>query len=678
MPTHVRALLVSLVLLCSALVGTTPATATAPASPAASVAADTVTGIVTRPDGTPAAGFDVALAGPMLQDYRTTVTSATGRYTFAGVAPGNWQLLINSDDYQWEALPLTLDGTTGVTRDIRLVPLLAIIGRVTVPRGASAAGVHVIVHPEIGSGGWDTFTDSQGDYRIGGLRRGRYIISFYGEEIPTQLRYWPNATGLDTAGVLTVQDTDLTGVDQTLLRAGFITGRVTVPDGRPVPDFPVLGSSSQGGYSRGVVTDDNGRYRLPAHQPDLAVELGWGGLQNYVGLSSVDYPGRLTVASGAERTGIDATVEILHSLTTGIVTGTGGARLAGISVQSCNQYGRCEDTVTDAHGRYWLYQTFGDYTYDIRFSDTDGDGTRYFSGELAPLSPGARQFIDHADIALVEDTSLPPLEPLTPPTISGTAQVGATLTASNGTWSPTPTTYRYQWLDGGSPIAGATARMFVPTAAQLGDDVSVRVTAVRAGYENGQSESSTVYITPDPSSVPHNVTRPTISGASRVGSTLTVAPGTWAPSDVTLSYQWLRDGRRVSGQTSTRYVPVPGDLGKVIACQVMAQNDIDSATERVEASSVVAPGLITAPRPTISGKVKVGKKLLARPGTARPGTAHPTYRWKRGSAFISGANAATYVLQRADRRKRITLVVTWAQRSYTTVTVSSAATKKVT
>ncbi|WP_166874844.1 polysaccharide deacetylase family protein [Salinibacterium sp. ZJ450] len=62
------------------------------------------------------------------------------------------------------------------------------------------------------------------------------------------------------------------------------------------------------------------------------------------------------------------------------------------------------------------------------------------------------------------------------PTISGQARVGRTLTANAGTWTPSGTTFTYQWLSAGQTIAGATARIYVPRTADVGRTLSVRVT----------------------------------------------------------------------------------------------------------------------------------------------------------------------------------------------------------
>lgn len=68
------------------------------------------------------------------------------------------------------------------------------------------------------------------------------------------------------------------------------------------------------------------------------------------------------------------------------------------------------------------------------------------------------------------------------PVISGTPQVGQTLTASLGTWSPTPTGYSGEkWLSGGSPISGATSTTYVPVIGDVGATLTFTVIATDAG-----------------------------------------------------------------------------------------------------------------------------------------------------------------------------------------------------
>ena len=72
------------------------------------------------------------------------------------------------------------------------------------------------------------------------------------------------------------------------------------------------------------------------------------------------------------------------------------------------------------------------------------------------------------------------------PAVSGTATVGQTLTATNGTWSNTPTSYAYQWLrcNGGGnscvSVSNGTQQTYTLVGADAGHTMRVRVTASNA------------------------------------------------------------------------------------------------------------------------------------------------------------------------------------------------------
>jgi len=64
------------------------------------------------------------------------------------------------------------------------------------------------------------------------------------------------------------------------------------------------------------------------------------------------------------------------------------------------------------------------------------------------------------------------------PAITGTAQVGETLTSDTGTFTGDATiTYEYQWYRGGSAISGATSSTYDLVAADEGYIITVRVSA---------------------------------------------------------------------------------------------------------------------------------------------------------------------------------------------------------
>ncbi|MBC7632294.1 CHAP domain-containing protein [Aeromicrobium sp.] len=153
------------------------------------------------------------------------------------------------------------------------------------------------------------------------------------------------------------------------------------------------------------------------------------------------------------------------------------------------------------------------------------------------------------------------------PTIAGTARVGSLLTASTGAWSPTAT-YSFRWFADGIAIAGATERTYLPTSRQLGHHLRVFVTARRPGFTTATSSSyGTVEVA---SGRIGFTTAPTISGSARLGSVVRAVPGTSSPSTLTMRYQWLRDGKTLSGATSSAHRVNVNDLGKTLSVRVTA------------------------------------------------------------------------------------------------------------
>ena len=84
----------------------------------------------------------------------------------------------------------------------------------------------------------------------------------------------------------------------------------------------------------------------------------------------------------------------------------------------------------------------------------------------------------------------------TPPSISGTPSTGQTLTAGNGTWTESPSSYAYQWQrcesSGGGcvPIVGAGASTYTLGSADAGRTLRVGVTASNAAGSSAAAIST--------------------------------------------------------------------------------------------------------------------------------------------------------------------------------------------
>jgi subtilisin family serine protease len=259
-----------------------------------------------------------------------------------------------------------------------------------------------------------------------------------------------------------------------------------------------------------------------------------------------------------------------------------------------------------------------------------------------------------------------------PPTITGTAQQGQTLTEHNGTWSHSPTSYSYQWLQcealGSAclPIPGATKQTYVPTSGDVGHTIRVQEVASNAGGAGAAVTSEATSIVLAEAGAPSNETPPTITGEARQGQTLTEHAGSWTKGPTSFTYQWLQCNSEgtvgsctpISGQTKQTYELTAGDVGHRIRVQEEATNTFGTSSPATsEPTPVVVPPVpVNKALPTISGTAKQGQTLTEVHGEWTNNPTGFTYQWLQcngegtlaSCTAITGATNQTYVPGEAD------------------------------
>jgi surface antigen len=259
------------------------------------------------------------------------------------------------------------------------------------------------------------------------------------------------------------------------------------------------------------------------------------------------------------------------------------------------------------------------------------------------------------------------------PTISGTPQVGESVTASPGSWSPSAA-YSYQWRADGTKISGATGQSYTPTSTQSGTALSVTVTASTAGYSAASVTSSAATVkegrfTPD--------TAPHLRSTGQVGRKISVDAGTWDPKPTAIHYQWLRGTTKVGSDTSA-FTPSPAAVGKDLSVQVTVSRAGYATQTLTTAATTVAPGVLTAEGlPVVSGEARKGSTLAATTvGWNVPG-AHVGYQWYADSTPIAHATKKTLVLTDTEVGHHVHVVETATSAGYTKASTTSASTTSV-
>jgi hypothetical protein len=291
-----------------------------------------------------------------------------------------------------------------------------------------------------------------------------------------------------------------------------------------------------------------------------------------------------------------------------------------------------------------------------------------------------------------------------PPTVSGTARQGQTLTGTTGVWSGTPpVSLSFQWLrcDAGNPnlctaVAGAASPTYVLKDDDVGRRMRLRVTGTNSqGSASALSAPTAVVVS---TSAPLNTAEPAISGTARFGSTLTASTGSWSgATPMTFTFQWRRcdasggasDGSNcpvIAGATGSTYVIASADVGQRLRVRVTATNGAGSATATSNATGVI-PAVATRPvntaPPVATGSYVQGQILRAVPGTwTGTGPISYTYRWLRcnsggtGCVTIAGATGTEYLVRAADVGSTLRVQVT-ARNSLGSATATSGPTQVV-
>ncbi len=309
------------------------------------------------------------------------------------------------------------------------------------------------------------------------------------------------------------------------------------------------------------------------------------------------------------------------------------------------------------------------------------------------------------------------------PTITGTPQVGETLTADtseiNDADGMEESVFLYQWLAKNSivtlELVGEHHPTYTPSPAEEGFAIMVRVTFTDDRWHSETlTSAATVAVARPPNYEPTGL--PAITGTPQVGETLTAGTSAIDDADgltnVAYQYQWLGNQSVLDantgtyyyinvdlpGETGSTYTLAPADKGRTFAVRVSFTDDRGNSESLTSRSTVVVaakPNSEPTGLPAIDGTPQVGQTLTADTSAIddADGLTNVSYeyRWTASKtvvdentgfsldviSLLSGDTSSTYTLGPADAGYTFTVRVTFTDDEGNNESLTSESTEAV-
>ncbi len=237
------------------------------------------------------------------------------------------------------------------------------------------------------------------------------------------------------------------------------------------------------------------------------------------------------------------------------------------------------------------------------------------------------------------------VNPVVTPSISITSGSTTICAGASITFNSTQSgggTPAYKWKLGSTYITGATNSSYTTTTASNNDMYSLEMTSTALCANPVTVTSSSINVTVNP------VLTPSVSITADNSTICTGTNITFTPTPTnggTPSYQWSKNGSVITGATNATYstnTAANNDSYTV----TMVSNAVCASTTPVNSNAVVIT-ITASPTPSVSISATPGNVICAGASVTfatspSNGGTTPTYKWKLGSSYITGATNAIY------------------------------------